>query len=110
MYESIITAAILLTTLTATAMAPADVQARSVSDTEAPRALPGNSNSPVQVSWTDTAHFTDIRQSRNLWEVQRDDWIVTFASYVQKTALTYLSPGQKLQITITDIKRPATTS
>lgn len=75
----------------------------TVTDPQAPRALPGDG--PVQVQWTDPAQFSDIRQSRNRWQAERGDWVRQLAEYLQKQALRQLSDGQHLAVTITDIKR-----
>jgi len=82
----------------ATAAAP-----RTVTDPQAPRALSGDS--PVQVSWTDPAQFSEIRQSTNRFEAQRGNWVEQLATYVQTSAGKQLQPGQRLEVTLTDIKR-----
>ncbi len=82
----------------ATAAAP-----RTVTDPQAPRALSGDG--PVQVSWTDPAQFSEIRQSTNRFEAQRGNWVEQLATYVQTSAGKQLQPGQRLEVTLTDIKR-----
>lgn len=96
-------AAALLLTLLATAAAEA--RQRTVTDPQAPRALASNEGSPVQVDWTDPAQFTELRYSHNRWQAERGNWVEQLASYVQKAASKRLPPGQRLRITITDIKR-----
>ncbi len=76
---------------------------RTVTDPQAPRAL--QADGPVQVTWTDPAQFTEIRQSNNRFEAERGDWVQQLAKYVQTTAGKELQPGQTLEVTFTDIKR-----
>ena len=76
---------------------------RNVTDPHAPRAL--EADGPVQVTWTDPAQFTEIRQSNNRFEAERGDWVQQLAKYVRTTASNQLQPGQTLQVTFTDIKR-----
>ena len=81
----------------------ADAKPRTVSDPQAPRALPAEG--PVQVQWTDPAQFTELRYSRNRWDAQRGDWVEDLAEHLRKQASKQLPEGQKLDVTITDIKR-----
>ena len=81
----------------------ADAKPRTVSDPQAPRALPAEG--PVQVQWTDPAQFTELRYSRNRWDAQRGDWVEDLAEHLRKQASKQLPEGQKLEVTITDIKR-----
>lgn len=81
----------------------ADARPRTVTDPQAPRAL--TSNGAVQVQWSDPAQFTELRNSTNRWEAERGDWVTTLAEHLQKSATRQLPPGQKLDVTITDIKR-----
>ncbi len=81
----------------------ADAKPRNVTDPQAPRALAVDG--PVQVQWNDPAQFTELRQSRNRWEAQRGDWVETLAEHLRKQADKQLPEGQKLEVTITDIKR-----
>lgn len=98
------TTAILIVTLLAGLLAgTASAAPRTVTDPQAPRAL--NDDGPVQVQWTDPAQFTEIRQSRNRWEAERGNWVQELAEYLQKQALKQLPAGQRLAVTITDIKR-----
>jgi hypothetical protein len=96
-------AALLLAGLALSAAAEARV--RNVTDPQAPRALASNADSPVSVQWTDPAQFTEVRYSRNRWESERGNWVADLAGYIQKSASKRLPPGQRLAITITDIKR-----
>jgi hypothetical protein len=85
------------------AVGSADAKPRNVVDPDAPRAL--TAEGPVQVQWNDPAQFTELRQSRNRWEAQRGDWVETLAEHLRKQASKQLPEGQKLDVTITDIKR-----
>lgn len=78
-------------------------QASSVTDPDAPRSLPAEG--PVSVQWTDPAQFTEIRQSRNRWEAQRGNWVRELAEHLRKQAAARLPAGERLEVTITDIKR-----
>ncbi len=80
------------------------VQAAStVTDPKQPRSLP--EEGPVSVSWTDPAQFSEIRNSGNRWEAERGDWVRQLAQYARTSAAKQLAPGEKLEITITDIQR-----
>lgn len=83
----------------------ADARVRNVTDPQAPRALANNADSTVKVSWSDPAQFSDIRYSGNRWEAARGDWVEDLAGYFQKIASKRLPEGQRMQVTITDIKR-----
>jgi hypothetical protein len=76
---------------------------RTVTASDAPRALPAEGR--VQVQWTDPSQFTELRQSRNRWDAERGDWVTQLAEYLRKQADKQLPEGQKLDVTITDIKR-----
>ena len=76
---------------------------RTVTAPDAPRALTGDS--PVQVSWTDPAQFTEIRSSSNRFEAQSGNWVYQLADYLRRSAVKRLPPGQTLEVQITDIKR-----
>ena len=89
--------AVLLATATASA------RARNVTDPDAPRALPATSN--VAVSWSDPAGFSDLRRSTNRWESRRGDWVRDLAAYVQQSVARSLPPGERAEVTITDIRR-----
>jgi len=76
---------------------------RTVTAPDAPRALTGQS--PVQVTWTDPAQFTEIRSSSNRFEAQSGNWVFQLATYLRSSASKRLAPGQTLDVEITDIKR-----
>lgn len=82
------------------AVAPA---ARSVTDPDAPRALP--EQDPVSVSWEDPAQFSDLRYSGNRWEAAHGDWVAELARHLQKNAAKRLPEGARMEVTITDIQR-----
>ncbi|WP_313645348.1 DUF3016 domain-containing protein [Stenotrophomonas sp.] len=76
---------------------------RTVTAPDAPRALAVDG--PVQVQWIDPSQFTELRNSRNRWDAQRGNWVETLAEHLRKQADKQLPEGQKLDVTITDIKR-----
>lgn len=75
----------------------------NVTDPNLPRSLPADG--PVDVSWSDPAKFADLRFSGNRWEAERGDWVRQLAQHVRTSATRQLAPGEKLEITITDIER-----
>ena len=74
-----------------------------VTDPAAPRSLPAQGN--VEVSWNDPSTFTDIRYSHNRWEAERGDWVRQLAQHFRNSAEKNLAAGERLAVTITDIKR-----
>lgn len=81
----------------------AEARVRTVTSPDAPRALPAEG--PVSVQWTDPNQFSEIRFSGNRFEAQQGDWVTTLADYFRTSAAKQLPPGDRLDITITDIKR-----
>lgn len=81
----------------------AGAKSRSVTDPDAPRALPAQG--PVSVSWQNPEQFTEIRQSRNRYEARRGNWVEQLAQYVRTRGQRRLPPGERLDVDITDIKR-----
>lgn len=77
--------------------------ASTVTDPKLPRSLPDEG--PVSVTWTDPAQFSEIRSSGNRWEAERGDWVRQLAEYARTSAAKQLAPGEKLEITITDVQR-----
>lgn len=75
----------------------------TVTDPGLPRSLP--EQGPVSVQWTDPSQFSELRYSRNRWEAKRGDWVRDLAEYLRKSAAAQLPPGERLDVTITDIKR-----
>lgn len=94
-------AALLLLALSATTGAVA--RTADVTDPKAPRSVPAQG--AVEVSWTDPAQFSDLRHSGNRWEAKRGNWVQELAQYLQKRANQRLPSGEKLDVTITDIRR-----
>jgi len=81
----------------------ADARVRTVTDPKAPRELPADG--PVSVRWTDPAQFSEVRFSGNRFESQRGDWVQALAEHFRESTARQLPPGDRLDITITDIKR-----
>ena len=98
-------AAAFVIAFSAALLAPVDgyAKSRNVTDPDAPRSLPAEG--PVSVRWEDPAQFTELRYSRNRFEARRGDWVNELATYLRSRAQTKLSPGERLDIDITDIKR-----
>ncbi len=82
----------------------ADARSRNVTDPDAPRSLPAE-DSAVSVDWTDPAEFTELRFSGNRWESRRGNWVEDLARHLRGAAERQLEPGQRLEVTITDIQR-----
>lgn len=78
-------------------------KSRTVTDPDAPRALP--EQGPISVSWQNPEQFTEIRQSRNRFDARRGNWVEQLAQYVRTRAQRQLPAGERLQVDITDIKR-----
>lgn len=81
----------------------ADARVRNVTDPDAPRSLPVDGR--IDVRWTDPAQFSDIRHSGNRWQASRGNWVVQLAEHLRESAGKRLSPGQRLEVEITDIRR-----
>lgn len=76
---------------------------RTVTDAQAPRALP--EQGPVSVRWEDPAGFSEIRYSHNSAESRRGNWVEELALYLRQRAEPRLPPGERLEVDITDIER-----
>ncbi|WP_242112607.1 DUF3016 domain-containing protein [Luteimonas aquatica] len=74
-----------------------------VTDPGLPRQLP--EAGPVDVQWDDPGKFTDITHSRNRWEARRGDWVRQIAQYIRSRAEKRLAPGERLEVTLHDIRR-----
>lgn len=59
----------------------------------------------VKMDWTDPAKFADTRQSMCTSSIKPEEWLADLARHVQARAASRLAPGQRLEITITDIRR-----
>lgn len=97
------TALLALATAAVLASGTAGAKSRTVTDPEAPRALPAQG--AVDVRWDNPEQFTEIRQSRNRFEARRGNWVEQLAQYVRKRTERELAPGQRLSVDITDVKR-----
>lgn len=97
------TALLALATSAVLASGAAGAKSRTVTDPDAPRALP--EQGAVSVRWENPEQFAEIRQSRNRFEARRGNWVVQLAEYVRKRTEPQLAPGQRLSIDITDVKR-----
>ncbi len=74
-----------------------------VTDPRAPRNLP--EEGPVSVRWNDPAKFSEVRGSHNRNEAERGDWVMDIARYLRDRAERKLPADERLDITITDIRR-----
>ena len=59
----------------------------------------------VKVDWTDPAKFADTRQSMCTSSIKPEEWLADLARHVESRAARRLAAGQRLEITITDIRR-----
>ena len=101
---ALIALALVLTGATlATAAGTASARLRTVTDPDAPRALP--EQGPVSVTWEDPANFTEIRYSLNKYESRRGNWVEQLAQHLRDRAEKRLPPGEQLQVNITNIER-----
>lgn len=82
---------------------PVAAKSRMVTDPDAPRSVPAEG--AVSVDWTDPAQFSEIRYSMNRWEAKRGNWVEQLAKHLQTSAEKRLAPGERLQVTLTDITR-----
>ena len=76
---------------------------RNVTDPQAPRALPESDS--VNVRWDDPSKFSELRYSGNRWEAAQGNWVVELATYMRDRAQQRLPAGQRLDVTIVDIRR-----
>jgi len=88
---------VLLATATVTA------KTRNVTDPDAPRSLPAEG--PVQVQWTDPGEFSDLKFSGNRWRAAQGNWVEQLAEHLRESAQKRLPAGERMEVTITDIKR-----
>ena len=89
--------------ISACAIGGADARGRTVVDADAPRALPDGS--AVAVSWSDPAAFSEVRSSANRREAIRGNWVEALAVHLRDVAGRRLSPGERLEVELTDIDR-----
>jgi len=76
---------------------------RYVTDPQAPRALPESDS--VNVRWDDPSKFSELRYSGNRWEAAQGNWVEELATYMRDRAQQRLPAGQRLDVTIVDIRR-----
>ncbi len=74
-----------------------------ITDPKAPRSLPAEGM--VAVSWNDPAKFSELRGSGNRSEAERGDWVTDLARYLRQRAERKLPGDERLEVTITDIRR-----
>jgi hypothetical protein len=74
-----------------------------VTEPNAPRNLPEDGR--VAVQWSDPAKFSEIRGSGNRSEAERGDWVTDLARHLRKSAERRLPGDERLEVTITDIRR-----
>lgn len=70
----------------------------------APLALSA-ADATVKVDWTDPAQFADTRQSMCHSSTKPEEWLAELARHVESRAASLLAAGQRLAITITDVRR-----
>lgn len=59
----------------------------------------------VQVAWQDPAQFSEVKLSPDRRRALDGDWVRQLALYVQRAADRRLPAGQRLQVTLEDVKR-----
>ncbi len=59
----------------------------------------------VRVDWTDPAQLADVRESMCTTRTKPEEWLGELAGYVQRRADKVIAPGQRLDVTIADIRR-----
>ena len=59
----------------------------------------------VQVGWQDPAQFSEVKLSPDRRRALEGDWVRQLALYVQRAADRRLPAGQRLQVTLEDVKR-----
>lgn len=94
---------VLLSLVLALATPCVAIAARTVTDPDAPRALPDEG--PVSVRWEDPSKFSELRYSGNRYEAARGNWVEELAIYLRERAQPQLGPGQRLDVDIVDIRR-----
>lgn len=69
---------------------------------QAPRPEPA---AVVSVHYADVAHFTETRRLRSVGLLDHDDYLGVLKRYLIQRARRVLAPGERLNVTITDIAR-----
>lgn len=64
----------------------------------------------VQVDWTDPRNFADVRENPAGSQAARnpEEWVQALARWLQSRADSYVPPGDRLEVTFTDIRRAGT--
>lgn len=64
----------------------------------------GDDNARVNVTWTDPGQFTEVRYSHGFNHPKPETWLKELRKTVVRRADSLLQPGQRLEVTITDVK------
>ena len=59
----------------------------------------------THVTWSDPATLSEVRENTCRGSVKPEEWLGELARYLQRRAAKVLAPGQRLDVTITDIRR-----
>ncbi|MEO5624898.1 MAG: DUF3016 domain-containing protein [Dokdonella sp.] len=59
----------------------------------------------VKVDWTDPSAFTEVRQNACRNGVKPEEWLAELARHLQRRASKVIAAGQRLDVTVTDIRR-----
>lgn len=59
----------------------------------------------VSVDWTDPAQFTELKHYRSYRDSRPADWLDPLAKYLRTRADRLLPPGDRLEVTFTDVQR-----
>ncbi|ANB17101.1 DUF3016 domain-containing protein [Dokdonella koreensis] len=67
-------------------------------------APPAGPASRIEVTWNAPDELSEVRQSIRAQRQPPQDWLETLADHLRRRADRLLPPGERLQVTITDIK------
>jgi hypothetical protein len=70
----------------------------------APQPLPER----IKVTWSDPAAFTDTRDNPGIDRNRPEEWLNQLARHLSYRADRALAPGERLDVTFTDVKRAGT--
>jgi hypothetical protein len=59
----------------------------------------------VQVAWQDPAQFSEVQLAANKRRALEGDWVRQLALYIERAADKHLPAGQRMQVTLEDVKR-----
>ncbi|WP_395680550.1 DUF3016 domain-containing protein [Dokdonella sp.] len=59
----------------------------------------------VRVDWTDPAQFTELKHYRSFRDMRPAEWLDPLAQHLRKRAERVLPPGDRLEVTFTDVQR-----